>query len=147
MHANLCSVDRALIDGLASALEASPVEGLVSAYVFGSRAADRAHRESDVDVGVLLERTRYPTRAMRFDARVMTAAYLVTALRTHNVDVVGLDDAPPTLVRSVMLDGLRVFCADAQADHVARRTALSRAADLEPFLRRMRRLKLAAIAR
>jgi len=45
-----------------------------------------------------------------------------------------------------MTQGLRVFCTDVEADHVARRTALSRAADLEPFLRRMRRIKLDALA-
>jgi hypothetical protein len=51
------------------------------------------------------------------------------------------------VVRKVMTQGLRVFCANAEADQAARRTALSRAADLEPFLRRMRRIKLDAIAR
>ena len=141
------AVDRLLIDRLGSALQSSPVDGLVSAYLFGSRAADRAHRESDLDVGVLFDRTRYPTRALRFDARVMLAAYLVGALQTRDVDIVGLDDAPPTLVRTVMLDGLQVFCANRAADHAARRNALLRAADLDPFLRRMRRIKLAAIAR
>jgi hypothetical protein len=40
-----------------------------------------------------------------------------------------------------------VFAANVEADQAARRTALSRGADLEPFLGRMRRIILDAIAR
>lgn len=47
----------------------------------------------------------------------------------------------------VMTEGRRLWCADAEADHAARLTALSRAADLEPFLRRMRAIKLDALVR
>jgi hypothetical protein len=46
-----------------------------------------------------------------------------------------------------MTEGRRLWCADAEADHAARRTALSRAADLEPFLRRMRAIKLDTLVR
>jgi len=60
------AVDRLLIDRLGSALQSSPVDGLVSAYLFGSRAADRAHRESDLDVGVLS--TGPATRLERCDS-------------------------------------------------------------------------------
>jgi hypothetical protein len=63
------------------------------------------------------------------------------------VDVVVLNDAPPHLVRRIMTEGRRLWCADAQADLAARLTALSRAADLEPFLRRMRAIKLDALVR
>ena len=42
----------ALHDAIGRALAASP--GVVSAYLFGSAAAGREHRENDVDLGVLL---------------------------------------------------------------------------------------------
>ncbi len=38
-----------------STLSASPVRGLVAAWLFGSAASGRLHAESDVDVGVLLD--------------------------------------------------------------------------------------------
>jgi hypothetical protein len=95
----------------------------------------------------LFDRRLYETSRQRFDARVVLSGYLARTVGARDVDLVGLDDAPPTLVRTVMTQGLRVFCANAEADQAARRTALSRAADLEPFLRRMRRIKLDAIAR
>lgn len=120
--------------------------GVVSAYLFGSFATGRAHRESDVDVGVLLSRDVYPQPGDRFEARL----HLVGSLRAdvgREVDVVILNDAPPTLARHVMTTGRRVAVLDEEADHAFLRTTLSRAADLEPFLRRTRRVKLAALGR
>lgn len=47
-----------------------PELAIVSAYLFGSHAAGRAHRESDIDVAVLLDWARYPTARERFEARL-----------------------------------------------------------------------------
>jgi predicted nucleotidyltransferase len=121
--------------------------GIVSAYLFGSHADGRAHAESDVDVAVLLDRRTFPSVQKRFEQRIELIGALGPALRTNGVDLVVLNDAPPHLVRRIMLDGLRIFCSDAALDHAARRDAQLRAADLEPFLRRARVVKLRAIAR
>jgi predicted nucleotidyltransferase len=122
------------------------VRGVVSAYVFGSVAEGRAHRESDTDIGVLLSYTTYPRATDRFDVRLRLVGPL-TAASGREADVVILNDAPPQLARHIMTAGRRVFLADAGIDHAARRTAMSRAADIEPFLRRARRAKLASLAR
>ena len=132
---------------LSKAFERSPVPGIISAYVFGSRARDAAHRESDIDIGVLLDHTVHPMPRERFEARLRLVAHLIASLVTNLVDLVVINDAPPHLARHVMLDGSRVYCTDAAVDKAARRTAMLRAADLEPFLRRMRSIKLQAIAR
>lgn len=42
----------------------------MSVYLFGSQAGGDTHRESDVDVGVLLDFGIYPDREHRFDARL-----------------------------------------------------------------------------
>jgi predicted nucleotidyltransferase len=128
-------------------LAATPPRGLVSAYLFGSHADGRAHRESDVDLGVLLGWEVHRTRSERFDERVRLSAWLAAELRVPNVDVVVVNDAPPQLGRRIVTGGRRVFCADPEADHAFVRDVQLRAADLEPFLRRTRRVKLAAIAR
>jgi predicted nucleotidyltransferase len=127
--------------------DAHAVPGLVSAYVFGSHATGRAHRESDIDVAVLLDRDVFPTPQRRFEARLGLIGTLGPELGVRDLDLVVLNDAPPHLVRRAMTDGVQVACTDAKADHAARRTALLRAPDLDVFLRRMRRLKLRAIAR
>ena len=128
-------------------LAATTPPGLASVYLFGSHASGRAHRESDLDLGVLLEWDVHSTRSQRFDERVRLSAWLVAEIGVRDVDVVVLNDAAPHLGRRIVTSGLRIFCADAEADHAFVRDVQLRAADLEPFLRRTRQMKLAAIAR
>ncbi len=119
--------------------------GVVAAYLFGSFAEGRSHAESDVDVGVLLARSAYRTAASRFEVRVRLAAQLEHDLSPRHPDVVILNDAPPTLAARIVTTGRRLVCFDAGAEHAFRRDAQLRAADLAPFLRRTRSVKLQAI--
>jgi predicted nucleotidyltransferase len=128
-------------------LSAEPVPGLVSAYVFGSHAEGRAHRESDVDIGVLLDRRVHGSSEARFHERVRLSAWVIGVLHQNAVDVVVLNDAPPHLARHIVTSGYRVSCSDPEADHAFVRDVQLRAADLSPFLRRTRRVKLDALAR
>jgi predicted nucleotidyltransferase len=120
--------------------------GVASVYLFGSHAAGRSHRDSDIDLGILLRRQRYPEARDRFEARVRLGADLIQHLRENQVDVVILNDAPPLLGRRIVSEGVRAFCSDPAADHAYVRDVQLRAADVEPFLRRMRRKKLEALA-
>jgi uncharacterized protein len=137
----------AVIDSLARLLTVERPPGLVSGYLFGSYAAGRAHRDSDVDVGILLDWKTFPTAGARFDERVRLAGRLPGAVGRRLVDIVVLNDAPPHLGRRIVTHGCRVYCADAEADHAYVRDVQLRAADLEPFLLSTRRRKLAALAR
>ena len=91
-----------LHEALGRALAASP--GVVSAYLFGSAAAGREHRESDVDLGVLLNRQLLPHAADRFEMRLRLGGQL-QGIAGREVDVVILNDAPPRLVRRTMTKG------------------------------------------
>jgi predicted nucleotidyltransferase len=119
---------------------------VVSVYLFGSHAGGQAHRESDVDVAALLDWKAYPTARARFEERLRLSGLLQAELQMREVDVVALNDVPPHFGRRIVTTGRRVFCADPEADHAYVRDVQLRAADLEPFLRRTRRLKLNAIA-
>lgn len=136
-----------LVQRLTRALEGPEGVSLVSAYLFGSHAEGRAHRESDVDIGVLLDRRALPGARDRFEAALRLSAHLQAALGTRLIDLVVLNDVPPGLGRAVVCRGRRLLCSDEEADHAFVRDAQLRAADLEPFLRRTRRLKLEALAR
>lgn len=133
-------------EALLAALAEEPRIAVASAYVFGSVAEGRAHRQSDVDVALLLVRDAAPTAADRFDARLRLSARLRDRLGCP-VDVVILNDVAPGLGRHVVTRGLRVLRQDAEADHAFVRDVQLRAADLEPFLRRLRRVKLDALVR
>lgn len=130
---------------LRSYFEAHPEWGVVSAYLFGSHAAGRAHRESDVDVAVLLDWRRHPDRGERFDLRVRLTSELISVLHHNEVDLVVLNDAPPLFGRRIVWEGTRVFVADPEADRAYVRDVQLRAADVAPWLARARRRKLEAL--
>jgi len=138
---------REILESLSRYFNRQAEPGVASAYLFGSHAEGRAHRESDVDVGVLLDWERYPSGGERFDRRVELTSDLIAALHHNEVDVVILNDAPPLLGRKIVIAGDRVFVGDAEADCAYVQYVQSRAADLEPWLKRMARRKLEALAR
>jgi uncharacterized protein len=120
--------------------------GIISAYLFGSFAEGRHHRESDLDVGVLLDRAVYPTSNEWFDVRVLLTGELSGPGRP-DADVVILNDAPPQLGRAIITRGRRVYCTDPAADHAYVRDVQLLAADIDPWMQRMWQLKLKALER
>lgn len=136
-----------LTDRLRTYFEEQTRFAVLSAYLFGSHGAGRPHRESDIDVAVLLDRSRHPTRQERFEARVRLGSDLIDVLDANEVDMVVLNDAPALLGRRIVIEGRRVFCAEPEADLRYIRDVQLRAADLRPFLERTRRLKLEALRR
>lgn len=118
---------------------------VASAYLFGSRAAGTAHRDSDVDVGVLLDRNLLPTRAERSRAAIELGSELIAATHHNRVDVVVLNDVSPELAMRVLEDGKRVFCRDPETDFRFRLETRLRYIDLRPFLGRTRALKAEAL--
>lgn len=134
-------------DTLADFFATHPDFPVLSAYLFGSEAEGRSHRESDVDVAVLLDWEACPTARERFDLRVRLGSALIAALHRNEVDVVVLNDVPPTFGRKIVIDGNRLFCRDPEADHAYVRDVQLRAADLEPFLQKHRRRLLEGLRR
>lgn len=114
--------------------------------VFGSIADGRGHGESDLDVGVLLDRVVYRSERARFDAQLALRGHLSPATVGREVDLVVLNDAPPLLGRRI-IRGVRVYCASPELDHAFQRDVQLRAADLEPFIQVMRRRLLAHVVR
>ena len=133
------------MDALTAAAESAlrSIPGIVSVYLFGSLAEGREHAESDADIAVLLDRSHHPDERARFEVRLMLGTRL-TDLVGRRADVVILNDAPPQLARTIVTRGRRLVCTDAEADHAFVRDVQLLAADIEPFLQRMRALKLAA---
>ena len=144
MESGARSAGVGLARSIAAVLQGGAVTGIVSAYLFGSEAKGRAHRESDIDVGVVLRYEQYPTARDRFEARLRLGAELGAALG-REVDVVVLNDSPPLLARHIVLSGQRVLCLDRERDHSFVRDAQLHAADVAPFVRRTRRRKLRAL--
>ena len=140
-------MDERKLEDLRRYFEETPDLGVSSVYLFGSHAEGRAHRESDVDLAVLLDWNRYPTSAQRFEVRVLLGSELISVLNTNDVDLVILNDLPPLFGRRILYEGKRVFLGDPEADRVFARDIQLQAADLAPWLERMSRIKLKALKR
>lgn len=121
--------------------------GVVAAYLHGSTARGLRHRESDVDIGVLVDRATHPSQTQRAELRVHLASELVAALGINEVDVLVLNDVPPGLAARIALDGTLLMMSDAETVHAFTRDIQLRRADLAPFLRRTNRLKREALKR
>jgi predicted nucleotidyltransferase len=142
----MAATDEEALARVRRVLAGQPVEGVVSAYVFGSTAERRSHRESDVDLGVVFDRRIQPDARHRFEAQLNLRGQLSPAAIGREIDIVVLNDVPPTLGRRV-IRGEQVYCADAAQDRAFRRDVQLLAADLDIFLRRMRPLLNASLSR
>jgi len=146
-HGPIAPADPHLLQALEALFATSQFPGVQSARLFGSHAAGRPHRESDVDVAVLVDRKEYPERIHRSRLRVDLTSAAMGALRRNEVDLVILNDLPPLFARRILDEGHRFFVVDLRADQAFALQTRLRAADLEPWLRRMARLKLEALKR
>lgn len=100
-----------------------------------------------MDVGVLLDPLRHRDSMDRLNFRVRLIGELIQALGENEVDVVILNDVPPTLGAKVIQDGIRVYAADLERVRAFERDTQLRAADLGPFLRRKRQAVLERLRR
>ena len=114
-------------------LEKGAPSGVLSLYLYADGGGEGTMRESDVDVAVLLDPVAFPDRKSRSQLRLGLASDLIHALRDNHVDVVILNDAPPTLGKRIVTGWPRIFCADPEADHAFVRDIQLQAADMELF--------------
>jgi predicted nucleotidyltransferase len=121
-------LDAGALDRLRAALD---VDGVVSAFVFGSMATGRTTPLSDVDIGVWLD-PELPSRE-RLSARLHLMAEAAAALRTDEVDLVILNDAPPLLQHRAMRARLPLVERRSKARVRLEADALLRYLDTKPL--------------
>jgi predicted nucleotidyltransferase len=107
--------------------------GVRLAYLFGSQAAGRARADSDVDVAVLLRPDL--SDDARFETRLALIGELGQLLRTDNVDLVVLNEAPPLLAYEVLHKGRVLYCADERERIEFQVRTLREYEDTEPLRR------------
>ncbi len=113
----------------------------------GATPVGTAHRESDVDIGVLFDERQLATRRLRGEATDRLNAALIAVTHCNRVDVIALNDAPAGFAAAILQAGQELVCRDRAIDATFARRIQLRAADLRPFLERTRRLKLEYLLR
>src|SRR5262249_27370070 len=107
-------------------------DDVLLAYLFGSRASNRATPESDYDIAVLTRQPMPPTR------RYQMASELSTMLGGVPVDVVPLHRAPIELAYAVVAEGQRLFEFDLATRVEFEADVFSRYGDAVHTLRELR---------
>jgi predicted nucleotidyltransferase len=100
-------IDTSLESRLARIFMDQPV---VCAYLFGSQAKRTAGPLSDVDIAIYFDEA--VAREEYFELRLEVLGELIDSLRTDDVDLIVLNDAPPLLAHRVLKEGQLLFSAD-----------------------------------
>ncbi|MDI6641401.1 MAG: nucleotidyltransferase domain-containing protein [Elusimicrobiota bacterium] len=82
------------------------------AYLFGSQAQKKTTQLSDVDIAVFIEEKFYARTKNSFSYQAGLITDLIFVLKTENIDVVILNEAPPLLAHRVIRDGILIDCKD-----------------------------------
>jgi predicted nucleotidyltransferase len=123
-HTLPANVAKAISDSVSSKKD------VLAAYVFGSVAAGRARKGSDIDIAVLLRDTM--SRPLMFQYRLNLIADIGAELRRSDVDVVILNEAPPLLAHRVLSLGKLIFERSASARIRFQVMTANRYADMVP---------------
>ena len=115
-------------------------EGILFAYLFGSRASGTAHARSDADIAVM------PSRPLGLLERERLVLGLVRALGVPDVDLIALDRAGLELRGRVVQEGRPIYSADEPARVAFEVRTRSEYFDFVPTLRTLERSYLARVA-
>ena len=112
-------------------------DAVVAASLFGSQAAGKAGPLSDVDVAVWLDPRLSDSE--RFRLRLELIGRAASALRTNEVDLVVLNDAPPLLKHRALRSAVRLLDRDPVARVRLESRAVSDYLDTKPLRERLTR--------
>jgi predicted nucleotidyltransferase len=84
-----------------------PDRDLVALYLFGSYAEGKQTPVSDIDLAVLLDRG-FPA-ALYFEKKLKLLSTITSALKTDEVDLIILNQAPPALSYRVLSQGRLLY--------------------------------------
>ncbi len=97
-------------------------------YLFGSAGTGKRGPLSDIDIAVLVE----PSASRRSPVGDIQDA-LCRALRTDDLDLISLAEAPPPVAYRVVRDGRCIYCRDRKAREGFETCAVMRYLDMKPL--------------
>ena len=83
---------------------------IIALFAFGSLASDTLKPLSDLDFGILV--SGIIGNRKRFDKHLELIGLLTEVLRTDEVDLVLMNDAPMRFSRNIIKSGKLMYCAD-----------------------------------
>ncbi|MBA3047682.1 nucleotidyltransferase domain-containing protein [Patescibacteria group bacterium] len=82
-------------------------ERVVLCFLFGSQAKGLAHKESDIDIGILFDRKVKPKSYLRKEGELI--GFFSKIFPNHEINIVNLNSASPLLRQTVNLEGKLIY--------------------------------------
>jgi predicted nucleotidyltransferase len=118
-----------IAERVTSFLESRPE--IDAGYLFGSLVSGRARPDSDIDIAVLVSAKLRPADV--FDYRLERMADLTRILKTNEVDLIVLNQAPPLLAHRILSKGKLIFERSASARVAFQVRTVNRYLDSQPM--------------
>lgn len=81
--------------------------GVILAYLFGSQARGTAHKESDIDIGILFNKTINPKDYLKKEGKLVEL--FCEVFPKKEINIVNLNIASPLLKQTVILEGRPLY--------------------------------------
>lgn len=121
--------------------------GVAAVWLFGTWTAEPPPGGSRLGLGVLTDPRHRPDRRSRTALGRRLEHELTEVAGEPFMDLVMLDDAPPRTGRRIVTEGRLLLLRDPDTERCYLREVQLRAADLEAFFRRARRVRTPAVSR
>lgn len=86
---------------------------IVALFAFGSLASNALKPLSDLDFGIFISSRM--DKMQRFDKHIELIGLFTDHLRTDEIDLIVMNDAPPRIAFQIFKTGQLLFCNDKQA--------------------------------
>lgn len=107
---------------------------VIFAYLFGSQVGGEIGALSDVDIAVYLDEKL--SRHDYFDLKLKILGDLTDLLKTDNIDIAILNEAPPLLAQRILKEGRLIFSSNEKKRLTFETKAVLRYLDWKPYLKK-----------
>ncbi len=94
------------------------------AYLFGSTAKGSPNALSDIDIAVFVNPSEFQDQNYRYGYQASLASHLMSFLKTNQIDLVILNEAPALLKQKIFSRGIEIFCRDRKVEKEFRMNSL-----------------------
>ncbi len=126
----------AIIKSISACLSAHPE--IIAAYLFGSTATGRTHRQSDIDIGILLK-TRYKQSPLYSSRLARSISKILPSKNEPDVRV--LNNASPRFLFQVIKNGKLIISKNEKKRVQFETGVISQYLDIKPFYEEYDRIR------
>lgn len=107
-------------------------EEILLAFLFGSIAKDKTTAISDIDIAVMLDKSKIDETKTPYGYKAELLAKLISVLSYNEIDLIILNDAPLLLKHRIVQSGREIYTKDEKLGAEFRVKVMEQFLDLKP---------------